>query len=226
MDAYRLQEINDEIFRFKNNLNNIQTGMGTLSVRCVRNLTKMLKIMNRQIEQEYTPRNTEINGRHERYNILRPYTPAMSMQIPIPNDNTYPFRLEFTTDISTTDHTAISTPGLDMVMNMTYDTISQIINDSLDDHDVNRTIDPIQTGEALSPIYIQQMLSKKYKIKQTNEPEKCVICLDNFKNKERVRELPCTHCFHKKCVDRWFKNNSTCPMCRQNVKEMFDNTMR
>lgn len=48
--------------------------------------------------------------------------------------------------------------------------------------------------------------------------EKCAICINEFKEEENVRRLRCSHEFHMRCVDKWLKANTTCPMCRQNVK--------
>ena len=46
----------------------------------------------------------------------------------------------------------------------------------------------------------------------------CSICLENYKKNDYYRTLNCNHIFHKKCIDRWFKNQETCPMCRTNIK--------
>lgn len=47
----------------------------------------------------------------------------------------------------------------------------------------------------------------------------CVVCMSNYINREKLRRLPCNHDFHAKCIDRWLKNNRTCPVCREEIIE-------
>ena len=44
--------------------------------------------------------------------------------------------------------------------------------------------------------------------------QSCSICHEDYKIKEFKRELNCKHYFHKKCIDKWLKNNLSCPVCR------------
>ncbi|XP_064399565.1 uncharacterized protein LOC135346024 isoform X2 [Halichondria panicea] len=53
---------------------------------------------------------------------------------------------------------------------------------------------------------------------RSNEEQKCVVCMCSYEAKERVRFLPCTHNYHQDCIDQWFKDHSTCPICRVEVK--------
>jgi hypothetical protein len=43
----------------------------------------------------------------------------------------------------------------------------------------------------------------------------CSICLDKYREGLYKRTLVCNHSFHKKCVDKWFKKEQTCPICRK-----------
>ncbi|GMJ11586.1 Drought-Responsive RING Protein 1 [Hibiscus trionum] len=52
---------------------------------------------------------------------------------------------------------------------------------------------------------------------RANEDPECCICLANYKDKEEVRQLPCSHIFHLKCVDQWLRIISCCPLCKQEL---------
>lgn len=48
--------------------------------------------------------------------------------------------------------------------------------------------------------------------KLKREYEKCVICLDDIKNKKKT--LTCMHIFHQKCINEWLFESDKCPVCR------------
>ncbi|XP_072164555.1 uncharacterized protein [Diadema setosum] len=45
----------------------------------------------------------------------------------------------------------------------------------------------------------------------------CAICLEEFREGEELRIVPCAHEFHKHCVDPWLLSNRTCPLCMFNI---------
>ncbi|PKI65489.1 hypothetical protein CRG98_014147 [Punica granatum] len=51
----------------------------------------------------------------------------------------------------------------------------------------------------------------------SGEDAVCCICLAKYANNEELRELPCSHFFHKECVDKWLKINALCPLCKSEV---------
>ncbi|THG03008.1 hypothetical protein TEA_005697 [Camellia sinensis var. sinensis] len=51
----------------------------------------------------------------------------------------------------------------------------------------------------------------------SGEDAVCCICLAKYANNDELRELPCSHFFHKECVDKWLKINALCPLCKAEV---------
>jgi len=51
-----------------------------------------------------------------------------------------------------------------------------------------------------------------------NSQDKCPICHEDFHEGRFIRQLPCKHCYHNYCVDRWLlKMSNRCPLCKQPV---------
>lgn len=62
-------------------------------------------------------------------------------------------------------------------------------------------------------LYIIKIESGKFVIPHVNIPTKeCPICLES--DNEVFEKLDCKHEFHVKCINKWFKYNKNCPLCR------------
>jgi hypothetical protein len=53
-------------------------------------------------------------------------------------------------------------------------------------------------------------------VNDTADPS-CPVCLNDLALGEEARQLPCSHLFHKQCVDEWLKVNASCPTCRASI---------
>jgi hypothetical protein len=54
------------------------------------------------------------------------------------------------------------------------------------------------------------------------KPFFCSICQEHLKaHAEVYRSLGCGHSFHIDCVDEWFKDNHTCPLCKFSLRTNF-----
>jgi hypothetical protein len=52
----------------------------------------------------------------------------------------------------------------------------------------------------------------------TDRDDTCTVCLVRMEPNDLVKELACSHCFHKECLDSWLAVSTVCPMCRQEVQ--------
>ncbi|KNC28159.1 hypothetical protein FF38_04361 [Lucilia cuprina] len=74
---------------------------------------------------------------------------------------------------------------------------------------------------------IEQLPSYKFNPESHNgDQTSCVVCMCDFELCQILRVLPCSHEFHAKCVDKWLRSNRTCPICRGNASDYFDNPER
>ena len=57
--------------------------------------------------------------------------------------------------------------------------------------------------------------------KLNDENKRCIICLEDFKNDDKIIYLPCFHLFHEKCITDWINmNKGFCPLCRSIINNM------
>lgn len=62
---------------------------------------------------------------------------------------------------------------------------------------------------------IQQLPTSSYDDNCKEKHKECVICMDEFFKGDTIRYLPCTHMYHKQCIDSWLIRNFTCPSCME-----------
>jgi len=55
------------------------------------------------------------------------------------------------------------------------------------------------------------------KLDDKDSETECTICMEEFKNGDHVRYLPCMHFYHQICIDDWLLRSFTCPRCMEKV---------
>ena len=88
----------------------------------------------------------------------------------------------------------------------------------------NHSIEPPLNYYGMGKIKIKQIKEKLHKsrIKNINNLEdnkkNCIICLEDFKNRQMIYTLSCSHTFHVICLNKEIKLRQKCPICRKELK--------
>jgi len=71
------------------------------------------------------------------------------------------------------------------------------------------------TQEEVDALPIKIFDMKKMK---ENDPETCAVCIDDFKDGDKLRVLPCRHEYHVECIDLWLTTRKRfCPICKRSI---------
>ncbi|XP_061578136.1 E3 ubiquitin-protein ligase RLIM [Cololabis saira] len=74
-------------------------------------------------------------------------------------------------------------------------------------------------SKKLSRREIQRFPTKTFQSASNSGNNQCQICFCEYADGEKLRMLPCFHDYHVQCIDRWLKDNATCPICRANLAD-------
>jgi len=47
--------------------------------------------------------------------------------------------------------------------------------------------------------------------------EHCLVCLEDYQSSDQLKILPCSHRFHKACINPWLSHQKHCPVCRKEI---------
>ncbi|KAF3322625.1 E3 ubiquitin-protein ligase RING1 [Carex littledalei] len=80
----------------------------------------------------------------------------------------------------------------------------------------------IRASALASKASIQSL--KIVKSREEEKPEEeCAICMEKLFGKENkeavVKETPCGHKYHSKCIEKWLEKHLSCPLCRYQMPQ-------
>ena len=55
--------------------------------------------------------------------------------------------------------------------------------------------------------------------KHTGTSKSCTVCMEDYKEGDSLRTLPCLHQFHANCIDEWLGYKSSCPVCKASITD-------
>ncbi|AET04679.1 putative transcription factor C2H2 family [Medicago truncatula] len=94
------------------------------------------------------------------------------------------------------------------------------INNDSSSSNSNSSLQSVNKGIKKKALKAFPTVSYSTDLKLPSLDAECMICLSEFTKGEKVRILPkCNHGFHVRCIDKWLKEHSSCPKCRQCLLE-------
>ena len=54
-------------------------------------------------------------------------------------------------------------------------------------------------------------------IYQDGSPRLCSICLEEYKQNDKLLQLQCNHIYHPPCINDWLERQYSCPICRSEI---------
>ena len=73
-------------------------------------------------------------------------------------------------------------------------------------------------SKGISAEQFEKLPIKKYKKEKYSENFQCIICMEEFKEKEKIKLLPCGHIFHPNCIKEWLMKQKSCPFCKSEIR--------
>jgi hypothetical protein len=111
-----------------------------------------------------------------------------------------------------------------IVYHIYYDIIDSDSDNSEEEENINNGYNDEEYDYFINCKEINNKVCKPVRIKENDDliinKECCNICCEDYITGQYKRTLPnCNHIFHKKCVDKWLKTKSNCPICRNELKK-------
>lgn len=83
----------------------------------------------------------------------------------------------------------------------------------------NINVDVSNNTLPTSKAYMKKLRENSFKIKSADlanfSDNQCTICFEKYKLQIKCVKLPCNHIYHIKCINKWFKQKNSCPICRK-----------
>lgn len=93
-------------------------------------------------------------------------------------------------------------------------------DDTDDNNDSDMVNEMVDVKKIMSKENIQKIKLIFCDKENIDKYDSCHICYDKFVETDLIRILPCTHSFHRRCIDKQLKKQSiNCPLCRMEAGE-------
>lgn len=108
--------------------------------------------------------------------------------------------------------------GMSLLMNRLENNNNFYHNNNYSDNNEKKKFENLRKQLILELDEFQYKNINKF-INKNSFDDSCSICLEKYKITDIIKELPCQHFFHKKCLLQWLNKSDFCPLCKTDLKK-------
>ena len=218
MENRNLENISNKLTRIHSMLNVIKLNQNAM-MDGISLLLEREANMQRHYVMDYLGQNSRLRDRYRNRTSMHPFHRQLfdtynvldsPLRHTIPERNTHEERpTQQTTQPATIEFS---------FMNPSSDTnLQNIFNTIMNDMQNNSSQSSRLTFEQI--LQYTEITNIREQNSNSNETIMCSICRNNIQDNEPLRKIRnCGHYFHLNCIDNWLLNNSTCPLCRCDIR--------
>lgn len=91
-----------------------------------------------------------------------------------------------------------------------------LVDNNIRHHVLQTAVRAFQSHRIRMPSVQPEFRSVQRREPDQNSGQDCSICMEKIMRHD-LQCLPCAHVFHRACIFRWLRENSTCPVCRMEL---------
>uniref|UniRef100_A0A6C0KCH2 RING-type domain-containing protein n=1 Tax=viral metagenome TaxID=1070528 RepID=A0A6C0KCH2_9ZZZZ len=149
---------------------------------------------------------TTLNSRYHSHEVQQPREDISASRI---------FSSAFSTFVTRGLQTYMNRPSGSSV----FDTFLQFYFDNTNEnnmYDDDENID-YQNANSVHNIATTQYKGRVTSLAEIEPGNECAICFEEFDETSRIALTDCDHCYHIDCINKWYIQNQTCPICRNKI---------
>ncbi|KAL5741336.1 hypothetical protein ACOSP7_028068 [Xanthoceras sorbifolium] len=92
------------------------------------------------------------------------------------------------------------------------------INSDAEQHPLIWVAEPLRIYGGVGGLRLAIQALKEVKVEAASSEEECSICLERVGVGQTASQTPCSHMFHRECILQWLQRDTSCPLCRAQVR--------
>ncbi|KAH7554522.1 hypothetical protein JRO89_XS12G0230700 [Xanthoceras sorbifolium] len=92
------------------------------------------------------------------------------------------------------------------------------INSDAEQHPLIWVVEPLRIYGGVGGLRLAIQALKEVQVEAASSEECCSICLERVGVGQTASQTPCSHMFHRECILQWLQRDTSCPLCRAQIR--------